>query len=129
MTASNKVYVHFDKSKYISGKSELLRMQMDTLYLKKILKNLALTRTKKIHYRELFDEVMTSLREGVGKLDKLMPIDEQIKEMMDKEEIQQGKNLKKIKNRNVVNKEEPKKVDDLEEELLKIKEKLASLNI
>lgn len=119
-----KIYVHFEGPLYVDGKSELLKAQMEILYLKKILKNLALTRTKKVQYKKMLEETFSDLKISLEKLDSLMP-DEEIPRF----EISPKKKSPKIKE---VKKEPDQKPlvkkDDIEEELLRIKQKLDSLN-
>lgn len=134
MAIKKTVYVHFERPAYIMGKSEFLKVQMEILYLKKILKNLSITRQKKIQYQQMVQELFRDLKESIIKLEILMP-EEDISGMEIKRVIK-GKNRTNIKNKSVSNSPFIKNIstldvkkDDIEEELLKIKEKLNSLNI
>jgi hypothetical protein len=123
--AGKKIYVHFERPIYVGGKSELLKAQMEILYLKKLLKNLALTRTKKIQYRKMLEETMFNLKTSLEKLDLLMP-DQEIQKSeipYSRKKVSKPKEVKK----EVIQKPIVKK-DEIEEELLKIKQKLDSLN-
>jgi hypothetical protein len=128
MVDKKTIYVRFEKSNYISNKSELLKMQMEILYLRKRLKNLLLIRTKKITYKHSLEEVILSLRKKIIALDVLMPED-QLPKIKDysktyAKEDMPDKKIKKIKNLHGVSINK----DEIEDELIKIKQKLDLLN-
>ena len=129
MASKKHVYVHFEGAGYVSAKSEVLKTQMETLYIKKLIKNLVLTRERKRHYNLMLKHTYQELKKKVEKLDSLMP--------EDKEEFNSlSKVIKKTFESTKAKKSSPKKKqeiietepDSIEEELLKIKEKLDSLN-
>ncbi len=122
--AGKKIYVHFGGPVYVNGKSELLKAQMEILYLRKVLKNLALTRTKKVQYKKMLEETLSDLKISLEKLDSLMP-DEEIPKFevsLKKKSTKTNDIKKELDIKPVVKK------DDIEEELLRIKQKLDSLN-
>ncbi len=124
--AEKKLYVHFERANYISGKSELLKVQMEILYLKKLIKTLALTRVKKVHYRRMLEDVVLGLKEKIMHLDVLMPEDKEMFGMKVSKNVQH-KEVKRValprSGEGVVVRK-----DDVEEELMRIKQKLDSLN-
>jgi hypothetical protein len=130
MAAQKKIYVHFERPSYIGGKSELLKVQMEILYLKKIIKNLSLTREKKIHYQQMLGEVFLNIKKSIEKLDSLMPEESEIPQTR----IGKGKPVKKetLKKKVISSVSKPdlpiKSGDDIESELLRIKQKLEALN-
>lgn len=129
MVEKKKIYVHFERPSYVGGKSELLKVQMEILYLKKLIKSLVLTRAKKVHYRQMLVETITDLKNRMNSLDLLMPKDDEfaeIKSMRKPQEKVVSKKLKEIQSEK--KSEVVVKHDEIEEELIRIKEKLASLN-
>jgi hypothetical protein len=130
MVAKKKIYVHFENPVYIGGKSELLKIQMDILYLKKMVRNLALSREKKIHYRQMLGEVLIDMKKRLEKLSSFMPDDSEISwKIIGKEKPAKKPVLKK----KVVLKDSNSKKnfdggDEIENELLEIKQKLDALN-
>jgi hypothetical protein len=128
MAGKKVLYAHFEKNNYVIAKSELLKLQMEVLYLKKMLKNLAILRSNKEHYRKILEEKMSLFIHPVQKLDDLMPEDEEIAKIKVRKEKKFVRKEKKEEPKKIV-KEKPKVVvDEIEEELMKIREKLNSLN-
>ncbi len=129
MADKKLIYVRFVRPKYIGGKSELLKVQIEILQLKKLMKDLTLTRAKKIHYKNMLEETVMGLRSRINRLDQLMPDDDisSIKESkipVKKKEIKENNNVVKVE-------QKPQRTldrDDIEEELLRIKQKLNLLN-
>ncbi len=128
MAENKKVYVHFERNDYIGGKTELLKTQMEILYLKKVLKNLAITREKKKHYQIMLKETLLNLKTKLINLDNLMPIDEEMIRIRDQNKRQESKEFKQKKQEKILDNAQPSKKNDIEEELLKIKQKLDRLN-
>ncbi len=126
MVSSNKLYIHFEKNNYIIKKSEFLKAQIDILYLKRKLRDLTLLREKKLHYRKALDETVVKLKKNIERLDELMPVDNQINKILKKKTDKKKMNIQ-TKEKEIYE-EKPKKLDDIETELLRIKEKLNSLN-
>lgn len=127
MAGKKNIYIRFDQRNYVGTRSELLKSQMEVLYLKKMIKNLALTRAKKSHYRQLLEETFTSLKKRVESLDGLMPEDGIPMSSTPKEKPR--KKASKSKPKPVAKSVEISiKRDEIDEELLRIKQKLDKLN-
>jgi len=116
-----KLYVHFEKSNYINSKSELLKVQIEILHLRKLIKSFSLIREKKRYYKEMLEEVVLFLKEKIAKLDLLMPIEKKSLQFIQEKKI-------KTERCEIKEQEQIARKDNIEDELLKIKQKLDSLN-
>lgn len=128
MVENNKVYINFEKEGYIVGKSDFLKIQIEIIGLKKIIRNYLLNRTKKIEYINLLDNSMKKLSSSMKKIDDLMILNEGFNNSIG-EDIERATLKPKSPPKKKEKEFDINNIGDVEEELLRIREKLNSLGV
>lgn len=120
-----KLYLYFERGDYISGKSSLLKLNMDVIYLKKKLKNFYFIRTQKKEMIFLLKNSIYQFYKSFESYNSLLPKLEEKEKSIIKNKLKKKKE-EKLEEIDLKNKE---KKDDIEKELLEIKKKLELLGV
>lgn len=116
MAQMNELYVSFQPDEYRIGKSQNLQAQADILNSIKHLKNIKEIREQQALYKTKLYEIFSKILEHIEKLEDKIPTPKVPKSISEKMEVSETKKFKV-----------PTKHDDIDEELMEIKEKLREL--